>query len=195
MSNHAQLYIQNRLAGPIETKYNCPWFGKFSVILMTCFLKGSSSFLRFSRETYFEFSVTGYIGLGKRINYAEHVDYFWWINLRTYRLVLNFILWAASMMNILFPLIKSLFKRAVWRVLFSFFWQKNWLKTTFKYRCYTLVLLLHTLKAKIKWILKGIMREKTLHCHLRHKARTWKRLDFYPCCHIQYSPFISHVTD
>lgn len=44
--------------------------------LMTCFLKGSSSFLRFSRETYFEFSVTGYIGLGKRIKYAEHVDYF-----------------------------------------------------------------------------------------------------------------------
>ena len=48
----------------------------FMVILMTCFLKGSSSFLRFSRKTYFELSVTGYIGLGKRIKYAEHVDYF-----------------------------------------------------------------------------------------------------------------------
>ena len=43
---------------------------------MTCFLKGSSSFARFSRDTYFEFSVTGYIGLGKRIKHAEHVDYF-----------------------------------------------------------------------------------------------------------------------
>lgn len=48
----------------------------FMVILMTCFLKGSSSFPRFSRDTYFEFSVTDFIGLGKRIKYAKHVDYF-----------------------------------------------------------------------------------------------------------------------